>query len=473
MARVVVVGGGISGLVAALELAEGGAEVIVVEASPDIGGKLRLGRVGGRKVDLGADAFVARSPVVNALCDRLGLASRIVEPACRRARLVSKGRLVDLPEGLVFGVPTDPAALESNPLLSAAAVRRVAEAAESTWPPTTRDVSVGEFWRPILGDEVVATLLAPFVGGVLAGDVDRLSFQCTMPYIWEAATRGLHLRNLQPGRAPADGPAHDRPADSTEDRSGSPFKSISPGMGALVDALAERLVGAGVRVVVGSPVRAVRSLDRFDRRWRIDTPLGHIDADGLVLATPAPASAALLERIHPEVAGQIGELEYVSVAVVVSLHDERQVRTDLGYSGFLVDPREGRLVTACSFGSSKWPHWADRGRVVLRTSVGRVDDDRHTAMADDELASAVLGELAELAVTEGRPLEWHVVRWPRALPQYPPGHAERAREWSEELRTGPPLRLCGAALGGVGVPACIQTGLSAARSLMEELRSSR
>ena len=55
--RIAVIGAGIAGLVAALELAAAGFEVCLFERSASPGGKMREIEVGGRRMDAGPTVF--------------------------------------------------------------------------------------------------------------------------------------------------------------------------------------------------------------------------------------------------------------------------------------------------------------------------------------------------------------------------------------------------------------------------------
>ncbi|HEY9558671.1 MAG TPA: protoporphyrinogen oxidase, partial [Acidimicrobiales bacterium] len=158
-----------------------------------------------------------------------------------------------------------------------------------------------------------------------------------------------------------------------------------------------------------------------------------------------------------------------SVALLSLAVDRSEVDHELDGTGFLVPRPEGRTVTACSWATSKWAHLgAAEGRVWLRVSVGRDGDDSALALPDEALVDAVAADLAEMMGLQGRPDEARVSRWDASLPQYRPGHLERMDAVDAELAAlDPTLVVTGAALRGIGVPACIRQGRAAARLVAE------
>lgn len=439
MTSVAVVGGGITGLAAAWEALRAGAEVTLIEAADRLGGRIRTEEVGGRQVDLGADAFLARAPDALDLCREVGLDDEIVHPAAEGAALWSHGRLRALPGGLVLGAPTgvaDLVALVRSGLLTWPGAAR---AALDLVVPATRweaDPSVERVVATRLGRQAHARVVDPLVGGIHAGPSGLLSARAAAPQLADATRSRSLMRGLRAvgGRPPGAAPPL--------------FASLRDGLGRLVEALEGALRAGGATVHLGAAVDAA--------------PVAGFDAT--VLATPAPTAAALVQAGSPAAADNLRAVEQASVALVVLVYPESALARQLSGTGFLVPAGEGRLLTACSFASSKWPHWATPGDVVLRASAGRWGDERALAMGDDELVSRLHGELAHaLALGEGPRLA-RVARWERAFPQYRPGHLERvARAEAALARDLPTVTVAGAAYRGVGIAACIAQGRAAAR----------
>jgi protoporphyrinogen/coproporphyrinogen III oxidase len=454
--KVVVVGGGIAGLAAAHELADrDDVDLTVLEAGPRLGGKVATAPFAGTDLDLAPDAFLARRPEAVQLCRELGLEDRLVPPASGSALVWTRGRLRRLPAGLVLGLPTDPVALARSGVLSPLGTLRAAVEPFLPGAPLDADASIGSVMRRRLGSEAHERLIDPLLGGITAGDSDELSIDAVAPQLAAAAR---HSGSVVKGarHLTAKGPA--RPGEPV-------FLTLPEGLGALVDALADRLHGAGAELCTDSPVRAIER--RGDGGWRVTTDARPIDADGVVLAVPAFVAAPLLAPIDAEVAAALAAVEHASVTLVAMAYPTGAVPGPLDGSGFLVPRREGRLMTACSWASSKWAHLAAPDRVLFRVSAGRLGDERAAAMSDDAVVARLRVELEAAMGIRTAPTEVRITRWPDAFPQYTPGHLARMADAQQRLAEhAPGLTLAGAALGGIGLPACIGTGRRAATELV-------
>jgi protoporphyrinogen/coproporphyrinogen III oxidase len=456
--KVVVVGGGIAGLAAAHELvATGGVDVTVLEASDRLGGKVRTEPFAGVPLDAAPDAFLARRPEAMQLCEELGLTDRLVPPATGEAWVWTRGRLRRLPTGLVLGLPTDPVALARSGVLTPLGSAR---AAVEPWLPGATlagDVTIGSVVRRRLGAEVQERLIDPLLGGINAGDTDDLSIDAVAPQLAAAARRSRSI--VRGARAlTATGPGAP---------TGPVFYGLPGGMEELVRALTRRLEAAGVELCTGAAVTSLAA--GGSGRWRVGTADGEVhDADGVVLAAPAFVTAPLLGEVAPEVGATLDAISYASVTLVALAYPADAVPGPLEGSGFLVPRSEGRLMTACSWASSKWAHLGTTGQVLLRVSAGRAGDTRADALDDDALVERLRVELEAAMGLRAEPTEVRVTRWPRAFPQYAPGHLDRMTAAMAALgRAAPGVTLAGAALGGVGLPACIGSGRTAASDVLE------
>ena len=461
--RVAVVGAGISGLAAAYELQRAGIEVVVLEAGERPGGKIDSALVGGLTVDSGPDCFVARDPAAAELCRRLGLGMELVEPAASGAFMWLDGRLCPLPARSVLGVAWTADAVAGTGAVSEQAVDALARGLARDADPLLRDASVGEVLRPRIGDEVFERLVDPLLGGINAGSADEMSIEACAPPLYEAARRGGPLGEALREVAARQGRDHD-PAVP-----GPVFQSVHGGVTRMVDALAAEL---GDAVRLSTPVQSVgpATSDR-DRRWRVATSNGPLDADGVILACPAWESARLLEPLVPDAAGILGEIEYSDVALAVFVLPRDRLARPLDGSGFLVPRGQGLLTTACSWASSKWRHYDHEDLAVLRVSAGRTDDRRWMDLSEEELVAALASELAATGMvsptdaTRGG-FETRVTPWLRSLPQYRPGHLERVAAVEACLADGTPgLVATGAAFRGLGLPACVRGAQAAAMTV--------
>ena len=471
-----VVGAGIAGLTCAhrIHRARPDVTLVVLDAGDAAGGKIRTTEIGGLAVDEAADAFLARGGVAIRLCEELGLADRLVSPAERRAFVFRHGALHRFPEAMVLGVPTDLDTLAATGLVSEAGIARAA--ADLTMPAdgpdapaSGEDESVGALVRRRVGDEIFEAFVGPLLSGVNAGDADELSLAAGAPQLAAAvADQPSLIAGLRAQRAAA--------LDTNPDPDAPVFHGLRGGTqtltGALVDALPDGAVRTGVRV---------GALTTGNGCYELTTtsgPTGAIDtiaADAVVLATPSDATAALVEELDPGLADDLAALEWADVVMVTFVARRDDIDHPLDGSGFLVSDGEGLLMSACSFGSTKWAHWAPDApgspgeRVVLRVSAGRHHDRRANELDDEALTKQLREELADVIGWHGDPVATRVSRWNCALPQYRPGHLERARAWKDRAATHPGLFLTGASYFGLGIPACITDATATAAAVVDQL----
>ncbi|MFI8390013.1 protoporphyrinogen oxidase [Streptomyces sp. NPDC085540] len=458
----VVIGGGIAGLAAAHRLLAEGVRVTLLEAGPRLGGKLHAGELAGASVDLGAESVLARRPEAVALAEAVGLGDAVQAPATATAHLWTRGALRPMPRGHVMGVPGDLGPLAASGVLSAEGLARIE--AERTLPPTEigDDVAVGAYVAARLGREVVDRLVEPLLGGVYAGDAYRISMRAAVPQLFEVARThallGDGVRELQ------------RRAQASPQQAGPVFAGIAGGIGRLPIAVAEACRAAGARLVTDAPAREVV---RTAGGWRVVAGTEVIDADAVILATPAGAAARLLDGLAPAAATELRGVEYASMALITMAFrrsDLPAAVSDGGASGFLVPPVDGRTIKASTFSSNKWA-WAgtDPDLFLLRTSVGRYADESDLQREDGELVDVSLADLGEAVGLAARPVASTVTRWDGGLPQYPVGHLDRVARIRTAVAALPGLAVCGAVYDGVGIPACIASAGKAADAVIAAL----
>lgn len=454
---VVVVGAGIAGLTAAHLLREAGREVVVLEASDRVGGKLRSEVVGGVQVDVGAEAMLNRRPEGVDLARSVGL--EIEHPTLASSRIWTRGELRRLPRSLM-GVPLDLDDLADSGVLSPEGLDRVR--AEPTLGPEvlpdleTCDVTVGDLVGARFGDEVVDRLVEPLLGGVYAGHARLLSARAAVPQLVRFAMRGSLLTQ-----------AAAQQAEMSSTYSLPVFAGLRGGMAALPETLAR---GLDVRTDV-----TVRELRPAEHGWTLtvgsaDAP-EEVHASAVLLATPAAPTAKLLVDVAPAASKALAEVESASMAVVTFAFRTGDVAAldATESSGFLVPPVEQRRIKAATFSFAKWG-WvraagAEQGVAIMRTSLGRHREEASLQVPDEELVAASLTDLAEITGLRATPVDTHVQRWGAGLPQYAPGHLRRV----EQVRDGlpPTLAVAGAAYDGVGIPAVVASAITAVEGLLE------
>ena len=443
--RALVVGGGIAGLAAAVELAER-FDVEVREADDRLGGKIRTSPFAGLPaVDEAADAYLRRVPHATAFAARVGVVDTVSPTGA--AAMIWHDRMHPIPSAVLLGVPAGVLPFARSRLLSPRGKLRAA--IEPLVPRRDPDDSLGRLIRHRFGDEVHDRLVDALIGSIYAADTDRSSLRA-VPQLADLVASNRSL--LLGGRA----------TRSRAVGSGPVFAAPKEGTGALVAAAAEHVRRLGGTVRNG--VR-VTHLEPDARGWRADGDR----FDAVVLATPARATAPLVRPFAAELAEALASIDHADVVMVRlavpadGLPDSVTEQIVRGHSGYLVPKSRQRLVTAVSFASEKWAHWRPTdGTHVFRASLGR--DGLPTDHLDD--AAAVDAVLADLEVHLGvalQPDTVSVTRWTGAFPQYRPHH-HRLVERIEGLLP-PTLEVVGASYRGIGIPACIADGIRAGRRL--------
>ncbi len=453
----VIIGGGITGLAAAWHLHRSAPPnrpaITIVEGSRRLGGKIRTETLGGVAMEAGPDTFLARVPWATDLACQLGLAADLVSPATGAAFVCHDGRLQPLPGGTVLGVPVTARGLLGATLLSPAGRARAALDVVLPGNDLGPDPSVAEVVGSRLGQEVLDRLVEPLVGGINAGRADTLSLRSTAPQLSAAVERHRSMiLGLRADRRSGSGAgaASDDPV----------FLAVAGGMERLVDRLAASLDDAEVRLAT-----AASSLTAEGSRWRVVCDPGpDVVADAVILAVPAFAAAPILAGACPEASTLLGRIRYASVVTATLAYRPDALPRPLVGSGFLVPRGENRLLTACTFSTTKWPDLARSGMVMLRASAGRDGDGRAIALDDGDLVSRLHQELSALVGVTDAPVVSRVDRWEDGFPQYEPGHDDRIDRIEAALAPLGAVVVAGASFRGVGIAACVsQAGEAAAR----------
>lgn len=471
--RIVIVGGGITGLSAAAAASARARElgrtasITLLEASPRLGGNIVTEHVDGFVIDAGPDSWVASKPQATALAKDLGLGSTIIgtRQETRRYFVVWEGRLHAVPEGIVLGVPTKLGPLVGTRLFSWRG--KVRMALEPLVPAKRyagdEDESIAAFAARRLGHEAADRLVAPLLGGISAGDANELSIRASFPQLvamendYGSLTRGMWAARRKRASAGQDG------------SKGSAFLSLVGGMGALVDALAERVRTHGVTVRLDAPVQSLERSSESGGAYRIGLGQGEtISAHAVLMAAPAHAVGSLLGKLDPEAAGRVSTLAYGSTATVFLACKRSDVRHPLDGVGFVVPRSLGRPILASTWVSSKWAHRAPEGYALLRVFFGGSSGEDVLREDDAHLASLARRELGELMGLEGDPLWSRVYRFRRASAQMRVGHLAMLRGLRERMREAAPgVLLAGGGYGVTGIPDCIREGQAAGIAMID------
>jgi oxygen-dependent protoporphyrinogen oxidase len=459
--HVVVIGGGIAGLAAAFYLRDEPVRVTVLEGSPRLGGKLSASDVAGVSMDEGAEALLARRPEGVALIEATGLAADLVPAGVTSSAIYTRGAMRSLPRRQFMGVPADIDELAATGVVSAEGVARAR--AESAPSAGGADTSVTAYIGARLGVEVVDRLVDPLLGGVYAGRSEDLSFQATLAPLAASARTQPTLTEAAAALLPPDNSKKPTPI----------FVTLTTGLGALPESVA-KASGADVRVNA-----MVRELTRTPAGWRLTIGSAaapeYLDADAVILATPAGPSARLLSQAASQAAAQLAQIPYASMAIITLAFRAGDFPAQQR-SGYLVPAVDGRAVKAATFSTIKWPHLARSADPknpvhIVRCSVGRSGDVAVLQRDDDDLAALAAAELAESIGITAAPVAHRVTRWGGGLPQYNVGHLDRVDRIRAAVSEQPGLAVAGAAYDGVGIPACVASARRAADQVLNHLRA--
>jgi len=447
---IAIIGGGITGLSAALRLHEAGVPFFVIEESR-LGGKILTERSGGFIVEGGPDCFLASKPEGVALVGRLGLEARLcsTDPAHRGTYVRRNGRLHRLPEGLTGLVPT-----RIGPLLSTGTLTLPGRLRASLEPfirpgAPGDDETIARFARRRFGRDAYDWLIEPLLSGIYAGDGEQLSLAATFPLLAELEHReGSVLRAMARRRT-----------------GGAGFVTLLRGLAELVEAAARRLPGEQLRL--GS---AVFALEPLGPAYRIELARGPaIIAERVILAVPAPVAARLVEHVDRALGDELRGIPFVSTGTVSLGYAPGALRQPLPGYGFLSPRAAGGAIVAGTWTSNKFPGRAPTGATLVRFFIGRAGAERTLEQPDDVLIHLARSELARIAGVSATPVLARVFRWPQSMPQYVVGHRARLDRMTQLLERHRGLALAGASYRGVGIPDCIASGWTAAGDALEQI----
>ncbi len=460
MKRIAIVGGGISGLAAAFALEERrragkSLEYAVYEASPRFGGVLVTAQVDGCLLEAGPDSFLTEKPWASDLCRRIGLEDQLIgsNDNDRKTYILVKGRLAPIPDGLMFMVPTRIVPAFLSPLFSSATKLRMVREWRYSPRQSNGDESVAALVERHYGAEMVDRVADPLLSGVYGGEASQLSVRAVLPRFAEMEAKyGSLGRGMLAARKklkqPEEGP---RPI----------FTSLKNGMQELADAVVAKLPPEALNANT-----AVQALQRQDRGWVVSAGYSSDHFDAVIVATPTPLAATLLEITSADLASELRAIPYSS-SVTVALGFGREVRTDLppGF-GFLVPRSEGKRMLAATFVHNKFSHRAPEDRALVRCFLGGSRDEQVLQLPDDEMLTIVREELRQILGLTAEPLFTRVYRWKGAMAQYNVGHLERVERIEGLRKELPGLVLAGNGYRGIGVPDCVRSGEEAAAEVV-------
>ena len=483
--RTAIIGGGIAGLAAAFELekarsAGAPVEYTLFESRERLGGSLASEIVNGVVLERGPDSFLSEKPAGAELCRELGLGDQLTpsNDANRKTYIVVRNRLVPLPDGLMFLIPTKLIPTALSGLFSPATKIRMALELLHPPRPSTEDESVASLVKRHFGAEAVDRLADPLLSGIYGGDSTQLSARTVLPKLVEmetqygSLTRGMlaaHRQMRAKIAALRNGNNTSQPQSAKPSSPRSIFTTLRGGLQQLVDALEMRLNPAWVRKST-----AVGSIERDGAGWRVRTGNATEVFDAVIVASPAWAAGALLAPVDAALSDELAGIPYSSSITVNLVYDEAKLGPLPEGFGFLVPTVEGRAMLACTFVHRKFLGRTPPGKAVLRAFLGGARNETLLSETDEVLVATVRRELSEIlgAKIIGihiEPERTQVSRWRRAMAQYAVGHQDRMKRINARVAELPGLHLAGNAYDGIGIPDCIRTGRRAAKELVAEV----
>jgi len=466
MKRIAIIGAGISGLSAAYQLEKARAagapiEYTIFESSGRVGGSISSEQVEGCLVEAGPDSFLTEKPWAAMLCKELGLVDQIIgsNDAERKTYIVVHGKLVAMPDGLMFMVPTKLVPTALSPLFSWATKIRMARELMHPPRPMQGDETVGELVERHFGAEVVDRLADPLLSGVYGGDANKLSARAVLPRFVEMEEKYGSLSRAMLA-------AHKKMAATAKSQPARPlFSSLKVGMQQMVDALVARLAPDSIRLRT-----RIRGVYPHNEGWRLATELaGDVYCDAVVLASPANVAGALLEAVDTDLANALLGVTYSSSVTVALGYYMDQLRHLPPGFGFLIPRSEGTRMLACTFVHNKFPHRAPPDKGLLRCFLGGARDEAVLSLSDDDILGQVRGELKKIVKLNANPIFARVHRWRGAMAQYESGHIARVERIEKCVADMKRLAIAGNAFHGIGVPDCVRSGQQAADKLLGTL----
>jgi oxygen-dependent protoporphyrinogen oxidase len=470
--RIAIVGGGIAGLAAAYELEKArmaGAPVnyTLFEERPQLGGSLASEIVQGAVLERGPDSFLTEKPAAAELCRELGLGGELLpsNDAARKTFIVVHNRLVALPDGLMFLVPTKLIPTALTPLFSVSTKIRMGMELLHPPHPCVDDESVASLVKRHFGQEAVDRLADPLLSGIYGGDATQLSAQTVLPRMVEmerqygSLTRGMLAAHRKMRAASKN-------SSKTPNRGAAAiFTALRGGMQQLVDALVARLDPASIKTSI--PVRAVA---KSGSAWTIEASGVREDYDALIMAAPAWVAGALLEKVDAALGADLAAIPYSSSITINLVYDEAKIGPLPEGFGFLVPAVEGRSMLACTFVHRKFLGRTPPGKAVFRAFLGGMNNEALLNEPDEALIEIVRRDMSQILGAKifsatAAPEHTQVSRWGRAMAQYSVGHRDRMQRINARVATIPSLRLAGNAYDGIGVSDCIRLGRKAAKEL--------
>ncbi|RDI47855.1 oxygen-dependent protoporphyrinogen oxidase [Falsibacillus pallidus] len=461
--KVAVIGGGMTGLAAAYYLQKTikekklPIEVVLIEASHRLGGKIQTVYKDGFVIERGPDSFLARKQSASRLAKEVGLEDKLVSNTAGRSYVMVNEKLHPMPEGAVMGIPTKISPFITTGLFSVPGKMRAA--ADFVMPRSKEigDQSLGSFFRRRLGDEVVENLIEPLLSGIYAGDIDKLSLMSTFPQFYEVEQEHRSLIMGMKKTTPA-------PTPNKNKKKKGMFLTFKSGLQSFVDEIEQQLDK-------GSVVKGVKveGIEREEKGYHLQLSSGEeLTVDSVIVTTPHHAVQSMFNSLG--FFDPLKSMPATSVATIAMAFPEEAIKRDIDGTGFVVSRNSDYTITACTWTHKKWPHTTPKGKVLLRCYVGRAGDEAVVDLSDEEIEQIVLDDLKKTMDISMKPEFSIVSRWKEAMPQYTVGHKERMQNIYRNIENElPGVFVAGSSFEGLGLPDCIDQGEAAVAKTLQYL----
>ena len=482
MKRVVIIGAGIGGLSAALNLEQKavlkgkGLEIVLLERKERIGGNIRSERVDGFLVEGGPDCFLSEKPWTMELCKKLGLGNKLLptNEANKRTYVLSGGRLHELPEGVILMVPTKVMPFLRSSLISVPGKIRMGLEYFVPKKKSGEDESLGDFVTRRLGKEALDKIAEPLIAGIHGGDPGTMSVRASFPkFVKMEEQYGSLIRGMLAKMRQMQGARKSTASSQPGGRGGATgakgrvtmFMTLKDGLSELVEKLVERLEMTTIKIGV-----SVSRVEVKDNGYQVIIEGGEIiQCDSVIVATPAYAASGILTELDKELSAMLNTIPYVSTATVSLGFKKKDIKMALDGFGFVIPREENKRIMAASWVSVKFPYRAPDDSVLIRCFVGGAKNEEMVFLSDEKIARVVMEDLKEIMGIEAEPVFKRIFRWHKAMPQYTIGHEERVAALEERVDKYPGLYLSGSAYHGVGLSDCIRMGEETAAKVLDHL----
>jgi oxygen-dependent protoporphyrinogen oxidase len=464
--KVVIIGGGISGLAAAFYLQKTAKEqnlpivVQLIEASHRLGGKMQTIVRDGFTIERGPDSFLERKTSVVKLAKEVGMDDKLVHNSTGKSYVLVNEKLHSMPGGSIMGIPTKLGPFITTDLFSVPGKLRAAADLILPRSESGKDQSLGQFFRRRLGNEVVENLIEPLLSGIYAGDIDQLSIMSTYPQFYEVEQK---YRSLIVGMKKATLSQAKQPV--AKEKTKGAFLTFKTGLQSFAEAIEAKL--APDSILKGHRVEKITRMNHHYEIYLNNSKT--LTADCIIAATPHKVTQAMFSDYR--FFDPFKSVPSTSVATIALAFPKEAIKHDIDGTGFVVSRNNDYSITACTWTHKKWAHSVPEGKVLLRCYVGRAGDETIVDLSDDRIIKIVLDDLREIMDITMDPDFAVVSRWKNAMPQYTVGHKQRLTSILEQMKTElPGVFIAGASYGGVGIPDCIDQGEAAVRDVLDYLK---